>query len=153
MKYFFTICVKYILEARELPILSMIKKIMCELMNRIYTKQKEAQEKWNSTICPKIKEKVEEKCRFIGNTYFEILPAGRRIFSVGDREHTYIVDINGRMCGCRRWQLSGIPCGHSIACFRSERIQPESMVASCYHRDTFLQAYGSNVMPVRDKTR
>jgi hypothetical protein len=27
------------------------------------------------------------------------------------------------------------------------------MVASCYHRDTFLQAYGSNVMPVRDKTR
>jgi hypothetical protein len=27
------------------------------------------------------------------------------------------------------------------------------MVTSSYHRDTFLQEYGTNVMPVRDKSR
>ena len=59
LKHFFTICIRYILEAREVPILSMIEKIMCgQLMNRIYTKQKEAQEKWNGTICPKIKKSL-----------------------------------------------------------------------------------------------
>lgn len=71
-------------------ILSMIEKIRCQLMYMIYTKQKEAQEKWNGTICPKIKKKVAEKYRFIANKYFEILRAGRRIFSVGDREGTDI---------------------------------------------------------------
>ena len=106
----------------------------------------------NGTICPKIKKRLQKNAEF-ANKYFEMLPARRRILSVGNREHTYIVDINGRTCDCRRWQLSGIPCDHAIAFFRSERIQPESMVASCYHHDTFLQAYGSNVMPIRDKTR
>jgi len=73
--------------------------------------------------------------------YFEVLAAGKRVFSVRGTEYTHIVDINARTCDCRRWQLSGIPCGHAIACFRSERIQSESMVVSCYHRDMFLQAY------------
>jgi hypothetical protein len=130
----------------------MIERIRCQLTNRIYTKQKEAQEKWTDTICPKIKNKLQKNIEF-ANKYFEVLPTGRRIFSVRGREYTHIVDINARTCDCRRWQLSGIPCGHAIACFRLERIQPESMVASCYHRDTFLQAYGTNVMPVRDKSR
>ncbi|CAN6356814.1 unnamed protein product [Urochloa humidicola] len=37
---------KYILEARELPILSMLQRIKGQLMSRHYTKQKEAAEKW-----------------------------------------------------------------------------------------------------------
>jgi hypothetical protein len=106
-----------------------------------------AQEKWSGTICPKIKKKLQKNVEF-ANKYFEVLPAGRRIFSVRGREYTHIVDINARTCDCRRWQLSGIPCGHVIASFRLERMQPESMVTSSYHRDTFLQEYGTNVMPV-----
>uniref|UniRef100_A0A453FLQ3 Zinc finger PMZ-type domain-containing protein n=1 Tax=Aegilops tauschii subsp. strangulata TaxID=200361 RepID=A0A453FLQ3_AEGTS len=51
----------------------------------------------------------------------------------------------------RRWQLSGIPCSHSIACFREERIDPEDMVHKCYTIETYLQAYGHNVMPMRDR--
>ena len=49
---------KYILEARELPILSMITKIKEQLMTRIYNKQKDVMEKWPGPVCPKIRKKI-----------------------------------------------------------------------------------------------
>ena len=49
---------KYILEARELPILSMIQRIMGQLMTRFYNKQKELSEKWPGPVCPKIRKKL-----------------------------------------------------------------------------------------------
>ena len=45
---------KYILDARELPILSMIQRIKGQCMGRHYGKQQEAK-KWNGTICPKVR--------------------------------------------------------------------------------------------------
>jgi hypothetical protein len=52
----FSYSIRYILDAREMPILSMLEKIRCQVMNRIYIKQQEA--KWTGTICPKVKKKA-----------------------------------------------------------------------------------------------
>jgi len=49
---------KYILEARELPILSMFEKIKCQLMTRIVNKQNEMRQKFQGTLCPKIRKKI-----------------------------------------------------------------------------------------------
>ena len=50
---------RYILDARELPILSMLQRIKGQLMSRHYNKQKEIHEKWaGMLICPKIKKKL-----------------------------------------------------------------------------------------------
>jgi hypothetical protein len=43
----------YILEARELPILSMLERIKCQLMTRHYSKQQEIGK--DSAFCPKIR--------------------------------------------------------------------------------------------------
>ena len=40
---------------------------------------------------------------------------------------------------------------HAIACLRHERIQPESVLSSCYSMDAFNRAYGFNIWPCRDK--
>ena len=48
---------KYILEARELPILSMLERIKNQIMTRHYNKQKEA-ENFVGTVCPKIRKKL-----------------------------------------------------------------------------------------------
>nr|GFA02585.1 transposase, MuDR, MULE transposase domain protein [Tanacetum cinerariifolium] len=37
---------------------------------------------------------------------------------VDDRRRVHRVDLNTRSCSCRKWQLSGIPCGHVIAVAR-----------------------------------
>jgi len=49
---------KYILDAREMPILSMIMKIKDQLMNRVYNKQQDVHDKWPGPICPKIRKKI-----------------------------------------------------------------------------------------------
>ena len=68
------------------------------------------------------------------------------------KDYQHIVDINARTCGCRRWQLTGVPCCHAISCLRSERIPPESVLAACYSVNAFKNAYGSNIRPCTDKT-
>jgi hypothetical protein len=48
----------YILDARELPILSMFEKIKCQLMTRHYNKSKELANEMTSYLCPKIRKKL-----------------------------------------------------------------------------------------------
>ncbi|XP_010240776.1 uncharacterized protein LOC104585551 [Brachypodium distachyon] len=50
---------RYILDARELPILSMLEKIKNKLMTRFYSKNKECEE-WAGNICPKIRKKLDK---------------------------------------------------------------------------------------------
>jgi len=61
------------------------------------------------------------------------------------------VGINVRSCDCRWWQLTGTPCYHAIACFSHDEISPETMVHECYSIETYMQSYGYNIWPVRDK--
>ena len=70
---------KYILEARELPMLSMLQRIKTELMTRHYNKQQEAIEKWEGmSICPKIRKKVAKNAEYANTCYVQ--PAGKGIF-------------------------------------------------------------------------
>lgn len=138
---------KYILEARELPVLSMLQRIKSQLMTRHYNKQKEA-ENFQGDICPKIRKKVAKNAEFANICY--AIPAGKGIFQVQVRDYQHIVDIENRSCDCRRWELTGIPCCHAISCLRHERIPPESMVANCYSVQAFIAAYGNNIWPCLD---
>lgn len=139
---------KYILDAREMPILSMLERIRNQIMNRLYTKQKELERNWPCGLCPKIKRKVEKNTEMANTCY--ALPAGMGAFQVSDRGSQYIVELNVKRCDCRRWQLTGIPCNHAISCLRHERIKPEDVVSFCYSTRCYEQAYSYNIMPLRD---
>jgi hypothetical protein len=141
---------KYILEAREMPILSMLEKIKQQLMTRYYNKQKEMIKTFVGTICPKIRKKVSKNAEFSNLCY--CLPSGQGVFEVHEREFTYIVDIKARECTCRKWNLTGIPCQHAISCLRHERIPPEFVVHDCYSIASFSKAYESNILPCNDKS-
>lgn len=64
---------KYILEARELPILSMLQRIKSQIMTRHYNKKKEA-ETFQSQMCPKIRKKVAKMQSLP-------MPAGKAVIS------------------------------------------------------------------------
>lgn len=128
----------------------MLETIFYKLVSRIESKQKEAQ-KWTGIICPKIKKKLD---KFVDWSKTCIVrPAGRGLYHVtsGELERAYNVDVPGRTCDCKRWQLSGIPCHHVVACCRTDRIDPESLVHSCYSIDTYNEAYGYNLVPLRGR--
>ena len=81
---------KYILEARELSILSMFERIKTQLMTRHYNKQKEA-EGFASRFCPKIRGKLNRNAEFAN--LFYALPSGNGVFQVQIREYNHIVNI------------------------------------------------------------
>ena len=140
---------KWILDARELPILSMLRKIKAQLMTRWYTNRKQCEDDWSQLpLCPKIKKKLDKNIEWAKSCHER--PTGKGVFKVMSRENEYVVDILKNKCSCRRWQLTGIPCSHSIACLRFERIKPEDKVAACYSIEAYRLAYGHVIMPCRD---
>ena len=128
-----------------MPIVSMLEKIKNQLMTKFYTKNQEVEE-MGGTVCPKIRKKLV-KFEDLSNNYFA-LPAGKGLFVVGK----YQVDILQKQCSCRRWQLTGIPCQHSISCLRHERISPETMVHDCYSINCFKVVYDEVIVPCRYET-
>jgi len=134
---------KYILEARKMPVLSMLEQIKRQLMTRHYTKEKEVGEMWQSPICPKIRKKIAKNTEWANTCY--ALSTGKGIFQVQSMDTQYIVDIVQKQCDCRRWDLTGIPCSHAISCMRHERISPESVVHECYSSARYLIIYGPKI--------
>ena len=111
----------------------MMECIKSKITARHEGKQRQAINSWSGRIFPKIKKKLEKEIELSASCF----PSHSRlgVFSVLSGNNTYLVDIHAWTCDCRRWQLSGIPCSHSIACFREERIDPEDMVHKCYTID------------------
>uniref|UniRef100_A0A8R7P5T9 SWIM-type domain-containing protein n=1 Tax=Triticum urartu TaxID=4572 RepID=A0A8R7P5T9_TRIUA len=98
---------RYILDARELPILTMIQRIKGQMMGRHYGKQLEVL-KWNGTICPKVRKRLQRHIDAAATCHAD--PTGLGIFEVQDKNRQFSVDISLSKCTCRRWDLTGIPC-------------------------------------------
>ena len=118
-------------------------------MHRHHSKRKEASEKWSGYITPKIRDKLKKNADLAA--FAEISASGYGVFGVKAFGKDYVVELNKRACSCRRWQLTGIPCSHAIACLKSYRIKPESVVSNCYTLKTYMAAYGGQIFPLRDK--
>ena len=140
----------YIIDARELPILSIFEQIKTQLMTRHYNKQKEFVNQMVGSFCPKICKKVAKNAKW-ANMCFAI-PSGQGVFQVQVKDYSHIVDIASKTCDCMRWQLTRIPCSHAIACLRHERIKLETVLPACYSIQTFNAAYRFNIWPCRDKS-
>ncbi|GJT41784.1 transposase, MuDR, MULE transposase domain protein [Tanacetum coccineum] len=72
-----------------------------------------------------------------------------RLYQVDDRRRVHQVDLTFRTCTCRKWQLSGIPCGHVIAVSRKIGCTDCSHLALGWFRKTTLYStYQDLVYPV-----
>ena len=71
----------YILDGREMAVLSMLEYIFYKIMHRLVSKQREAIEKWvGQRICPKIKKKLDKNTEFAANCH--VSEAGQQMFRV-----------------------------------------------------------------------
>jgi hypothetical protein len=143
---------RYILEARELPVLSMFERIKAQIMTRHYNKQRE-ESKWTGIVCPKIK-KVDRNEEFSKKSFVD--GAGDGLFAMAEMYNAtpteYIVDIKEKTCTCNRWQKCGIPCPHVLSAIRDERIDPLSLADHCYSVEMHNKAYANIVHPCKDKS-
>lgn len=135
-----------ILEAREKPILGMLENIRVYLMERLRTKR-EWMKKRADNICPKIQIKLEKaKAECAANIARQ--SDDKRFEVTHIYGETYVVDLDRCSCTCRRWQLTGLPCCHAIACISFTEATPEQYVHKCYSRDAYLAAYEPAIAPI-----
>ena len=127
-----------IFPTRDKSILAMLEWIRIRLMIKLYTKRKGI-EKYARKVCPNIHdslEKLKQDC-----VPFCATPSGRFMYVVDNDREMYVVDFSNRTCSCRIWDLTGLPCKHSIAAIFKNLEKVENYVHPCYLRETYLQTY------------
>jgi hypothetical protein len=92
----------YILEAREFPMLSTLETLFYKMMHINVGKLKEVK-KWTSSICPKIKKKIDKAIEWAKKLGASHVGGGLFHVTSPEYERTYNVDMVGRVCDCKRW--------------------------------------------------
>ncbi|XP_062155259.1 uncharacterized protein LOC133863331 [Alnus glutinosa] len=135
----------YILKARDKPILTMLEMIRKQLMRR-YQLKRDGIAKLKGKLCPRIVEKLEA----IGESASDCLSrfAGDGIFEVEQGRRQYAVDLRRRTCGCRKWEVTGIPCAHAHSAITFHGHKPEDYVDPCYSIEMYKKAYAPIIYPM-----
>lgn len=136
---------KWIVEARYLPIISMVEAIRCKVMIRIHDMNTKGA-RWQQLICPNILKKL--KTYINSSTYCHAICCGRETFEVQHFDNRWTVDLERRTCLCRYWQLSGLPCPHAISCIYYRTNKLDDYMATCFIVDEFMKTYDHFLKPV-----
>jgi hypothetical protein len=95
---------------------------------------------------PKIREKLEKEedeasncwCTYAGNGMFEVECIGKK----------FVVDMEAHTCGCRKWDVTDIPCGHAISVILHQGRDPVEELNEYYDKMMYLVAYDHVIFPV-----
>ncbi|KAM0845895.1 hypothetical protein ACQ4PT_056048 [Festuca glaucescens] len=137
---------RMILDVRGKPVITMFDGIRKKVMVRNDDKRTgAAKARWE--ICPTYAEIIEENKRwsrmYRSNKYVDGLWE-----VTNGTDKTYAVNLNGRTCGCKRWDLSGIPCSRAISAIYKAFQHPEDFVSDFFKKPMYMEAYNPVIYPV-----
>ncbi|CAK8539441.1 unnamed protein product [Lathyrus sativus] len=135
-----------ILEYRDKSIISLLEGIKYYITVRI-SSQKEKLSRYTGVTSPSI-QKVLEKTNTTAEGWIATWHADDNfvIFGVSNGVETYAVNLLQQKYGCRKWDLSGIPCCHAIVCIWYNKKEPEEHVSS-FVKCIVLATYSRIIMP------
>ena len=136
---------KMILDVRAKPIRTMVDGIRTKLLvkfNANRTKTETA--KWQ--ICPTYAEKLEEAKHH--SRFCQSIKAGPDLFQVTSGESTDAVNLLLHTCGCRKWDMCGVPCNHGVSAINKAKLQPKDFVHDFFKKPMYKAAYSPIVFPV-----
>ncbi|XP_061993480.1 uncharacterized protein LOC133711365 [Rosa rugosa] len=110
---------KSILPARKKPILSCLEDIRAATMLRVISSS---------------------------DNIFEI--QGRGVACASGLVAAHSVSLDARTCTCKRWDISGVPCGHAVAAIHSKGMRPDDFVHEYFTMDTYMKAYEPILFPI-----
>lgn len=135
----------YILKVRDQPIITMLESIRKKLMKR-YQSKRDGIRTMTGRICPRIVAKLDEIGEEASHCYSTY--AGNGLFEVTYKTKQYVVNLIRRTCGCRQWDVTGIPCAHAISAIWYDNANPEDYVDDAYTVEMYKKAYDEIVYPM-----
>lgn len=135
-----------ILWPREQGVLVMLELIREHLMKRLQNKRDKMKAWEDKRFTPKTY-KLLEKFKKWSTCYSAY--AGYNQFEVTTANGSkFVVDLENKSCGCKRWDLSGIPCHHVISCLIRMGYNVDDYVDVCYSTTNYRKAYSGIIFPM-----
>ncbi|XP_057780069.1 uncharacterized protein LOC130998672 [Salvia miltiorrhiza] len=69
-------------------------------------------------------------------------------YEIGEGEDKHTVSLDNKLCTCRVWELTGVPCSHALAAMYSSGLDPLSVMSNWYHKSMFVKSYEHSIKPV-----
>ena len=127
---------KWVLDVRAKPIRTMVDGIRTKLMVKFNANRTKTETvRWE--ICPTYAEKLEEAKKFARNCH--ALMAGPNLYQVTSGERTYAVNLQHRTCGCKKWDMTAVPCNHAVSAIHKAKLQPEDFVHDFFKKRCIWQ--------------
>ncbi|GLT47586.1 hypothetical protein SLA2020_212730 [Shorea laevis] len=139
---------KWILEARELPVIQVIDRIHCKLMAEFEDRRSKANS-WFSVLVPSAEKRMAEAINLAAT--YQVLRSDEVEFEVISAERSDIVNIGTHCCSCRDWQLYGIPCSHAVAALISCRKDVYAFTEKCFTVASYRDMYAEEIHPIPEK--
>ncbi|XP_073138357.1 uncharacterized protein [Henckelia pumila] len=139
-----------ILEARDKPILSMCEWIIEYLMKRMQVNRDTAEQRWAGSFCPKIQKVIDQNFAELGDCIS--IKSDNFHYQVSCHDgRQYSVDLKNGTCGCRKWDLSGIPCKHALSAIDAQRLDYYEFTHKYYRVDYYRMVYAPAIMPINGR--
>ncbi|GAB4853387.1 hypothetical protein Ancab_040603 [Ancistrocladus abbreviatus] len=139
---------KWIVEARELPIIQVIEKIHKKLIAE-FKERRFKGESWLSVLTPSAEKQMEEAMKQAST--FQVLRSDEVEFEIISGERSDIVNIGTHSCSCRHWQLYGIPCSHAVAALLSCKKDAYEFTEKCFTVSSYRQSYSKDIHSIPGK--
>ncbi|GKA13491.1 zinc finger, PMZ-type containing protein [Tanacetum coccineum] len=118
------------------PIITMLEEIRLYIIQRLVAMNKLAFS-LEDTIIPSIRKRE-----------WVVYPSGFQELEVRKGDQSYAVSLQHKVCQCRLWELSGIPCVHVVAAYMHVGTDLDAGVSHWYSREAWFNAYQFSIKPV-----
>lgn len=137
----------WINDYREFPILSLLEEYRLKVMKRLHSRFQRACQ-WKGKLVPDTVKKINKE--WASARSFEVFAAGKGEYQCRVGSRLYVVNLTNRTCDCRRWEVTGIPCMHAIACIRMCNEEVEDYCHVAYTVDRYFAVYSNIIHPQPD---
>ncbi|KAH1047902.1 hypothetical protein J1N35_038686 [Gossypium stocksii] len=134
-----------IVETRFKSIIKMLEDIRTKMTTRIVQKKKLCNG-WKQNYGPLVKAKFDANKK--DYVEWQLIWYGENGYELRNESYQYTVDLSQRICSCRSWQISGIPCSYACAAMYHLGLQPDEYKHKYYHIDTYKKAYSFLMQPI-----
>ncbi|XP_076952698.1 uncharacterized protein LOC143626510 [Bidens hawaiensis] len=138
------------LQERKYPVTKLMDYFV-ELQRRWFFERRQDAEKWTHSLSKwaqsrttrKMAKSRSWKATGIDEYHYDVDDGGRRC----------VVDLLNRTCECRKWQVSGLPCGHAISVCKFLKLRDCSHLAMDYYTKEFVvSTYLEPINPVPNES-
>ena len=97
-------------------------------------------------MCPEVCKRLHKEK--MGSGRWLACWASNTKFKVKNGLQSFIVDLAKGVCGCRKWDINGIPCCHAISCILFNKEPAEKYTNGYYKVSTCKACYGHMIDPI-----